>query len=462
MSPLHIWSRTYSMNRISDLPSRKPTSSLSILPLSTITRSFFVTTVSSSPLLLSPALAMLSFLAESKSAFLDPDQNALLKQLLTKTLYAQFCAGETPDAVRRTIHELKNLGYSGIILGYAKEAVMDGNEVNAAGAENIDEKRNAQEILAWKDGTMKTVNMATNGDFVALKFSGAGRQALQHLVQGLSPSPELETAIVDICETARQRGARLLFDAEQQAIQKAIDAWVLRFQRRYNASFGLRGEKSALVYGTYQAYLHSTPATLSQHLAAANNEGFTLGVKLVRGAYLGIDPRHLIHQTKEDTDTAYDNIAESLIMRKYGSLLTPPSSSSLLGSLNEHAFPQVNLVLATHNWASIRKARSLRDQQTRCGKPLIEMAYGQLQGMADDVSCQLVRESNNVKTSDHRDAESPKTYKYLVWGTVGECTKYILRRGQENRDAVLRTENTRRAMFAELKRRWAQNHWSDS
>ena len=404
---------------------------------------------------------MLSFLAESKSAFLDPDQNAVLKQLLAKTLYAQFCAGENPEAVRRTIDELKNLGYSGIILGYAKETVMDENEINAAGIEDIDEERNVQEIMAWKDGTMKTVHMATTGDFVALKFSGAGRQTLRRLVQGRSPPSGLETAIVEICEIARERGVRLLFDAEQQAVQKAIDAWVLRFQRRYNANFRLRGEKSALVYGTYQAYLHSTPATLSQHLAAAKNEGFTLGVKLVRGAYLGSDPRHLIHQTKEDTDRAYDNIAESLIMRKYGSLLTPPSSSSLLGSSNEHAFPRVNLVLATHNWTSIRKARSLRDQQTRSGKPTIEMAYGQLQGMADDVSCQLVRESNNVKASDHMDAESPKTYKYLVWGTVGECTKYILRRGHENRDAVLRTENTRRAMFAELKRRWGQNHWSD-
>ncbi|KAF7549656.1 hypothetical protein G7046_g8272 [Stylonectria norvegica] len=47
-----------------------------------------------------------------------------------------------------------------------------------------------------------------------------------------------------------------------------------------------------------------------------------------------------------------------------------------------------------------------------------------------------------------------------IWGTTGECMKYLLRRAQENKDAVQRTKGGRDAMFAELVRRlncaWAE------
>ncbi|KAL1963677.1 hypothetical protein VTN77DRAFT_7881 [Rasamsonia byssochlamydoides] len=451
---------TYPGTKIAAQP-EKPASPLSILPLSEVIRSLSVTTISSVPLFLGPTLATLSFLANSKSALLDPDRNGILNFLLRKTLYAQFCAGENPPAVKKCIKELKRMGYSGVILGYGKEVVMDEDEASAVGTQTLDsrddaavQERNTREVLAWKDGTMKTVELAEEGDFVALKFTGAGRQALNHLIRGLPPSPELEQAIIDICDRARERNVRLLFDAEQQAVQHTIDSWVLHFQRRYNGSFTLRGEPRALVYGTYQAYLLSTPATLAHHLAVSQKEGFVLGVKLVRGAYLGSDPRHLFWETKEGTDTAYDSIAESLITRQYGAVLKPhPSDPADSTASNRPAFPQADLVLATHNRKSVQKARALRNQQVRARQPLIEMAYGQLQGMADDISCRLVQESKLAKANGGIDEEVPKPYKYLVWGTVGECTKYLLRRGHENRDAASRTKDTRQAMFAELKRR---------
>jgi proline dehydrogenase len=282
---------------------------------------------------------------------------------------------------------------------------------------------------------------------------------LLHLLRGLPPSPELEKAIVEICNRARARNVRLLIDAEQQAVQHTIDAWVLRFQRQYNGNFAPTDAPRALVYGTYQAYLLSTPSLLAEHMAIAKRERFALGVKLVRGAYLSSDPRYLFHKTKKDTDEAYNSIAESLITRKYGSTLKDDKTfSSKMGTENAansaSSFPTVDLVLATHNRASVAKARVLRDEQVRRGESMIEMAYGQLQGMADDISCQLVQESKDGEVKDSRPAgECPRTYKYLVWGTVGECTKYLLRRGQENRDAASRTKDTRVAMAKELKRR---------
>lgn len=438
--------------------------SLSMLPLSSVIRSFFVTTVSSSPVLLRPSMALLSLFAHSKSAFLDPDRNWALKYALAKTVYAQFCAGETPAEVKESIQNLKRMGYSGVVLGYAKEAVMAEDETDSVGpprsleAEELRRKRNSEEIQSWMDGTMKTVELAEAGDFVSLKFTGAGKQTLEHLLRGLPPSPELEKAMIEICEKAKERGVRLLFDAEQQAVQHTIDEWTLDFQRRYNGKFTLGEQPRALVYGTYQAYLLSTPTTLARHLAAAQAEGFVLGVKLVRGAYLGSDPRHLICGSKDETDRMYDSIAESLITRKYGDILTPhPPSPTTSAPQDIPPFPQVDLVLASHNRDSVKKAQSIRNWQVRTGQPRIEIAYAQLQGMADDISCELVQESKDVLENKVADRDPPRVYKYLVWGTVGECTEYLLRRGQENKDAVSRTKDTRRAMTAELKRRCTRN-----
>ncbi|KAL8720982.1 MAG: hypothetical protein Q9181_007803, partial [Wetmoreana brouardii] len=139
----------------------------------------------------------------------------------------------------------------------------------------------------------------------------------QQLLKRLPPSTIISEATAAICEDAKAKGVRLLVDAEQYAMQDGIDQWTLDLQRKYNRN-GL-----AVVYGTYQAYLRSTPATLARHLTIAQSEGFTLGVKLVRGAYMASDPQHLFWDTKDETDRAYDGIAESLIRMKLNDILTP-------------------------------------------------------------------------------------------------------------------------------------------
>lgn len=398
-------------------------------------------------MLLTPALGVLSFLANSKSALLSPDRNATLQYLLANTVFSQFCAGPTPKEVEQCVLNLRNLGFAGVILGYAPEVVMSEDEINGVKAvEEEDLAKSQAEINFWKKGTLATIDLAEGG-FVALKFTGAGRQSLNHLLRRLPPTPELEEAIVEVCERAKARNVPLLFDAEQQAVQPGIDDWTIEFQRRYNSN---RSDGRALVYGTYQAYLRSTPATLSQHLSIAQSEGFVLGAKIVRGAYLRTESRHVIWATKEKTDRTYDGIAESLIKRQYGELLKPGPQNTTA------SFPEVNLVLASHNRASVERAQALRNEQYRTGQPRIQMAYGQLYGMADDLSCSLVHAARdgNTATGDDSDAvEKPRVHKYVAWGTVGECMRYLVRRGQENKDAASRTSDTRRAMAKELRRR---------
>ena len=281
--------------------------------------------------------------------------------------------------------------------------------------------------------------MAQPGDFVALKFTGAGKQALFDLKQQAAPSPALEEAIDSICELAAARGVRILFDAEQQAVQAGIDSWTLDYMRKYNC----KTPGKAVVYGTYQAYLKATPSILASHLAVARKENLTLGVKLVRGAYLGSDPRNLIHDTKADTDSAYDVIAASLATRSY----TPP----LQAQTGETTFPAINVVLAGHNTPPSTKIQHIRTAQAQRGEKQTELVYAQLLGMADEISCELVQ--TGQLNAGETQVDIPQAYKYLVWGTSGECLKYLLRRANENQEAAKRTRVGRDAMAGELMRR---------
>lgn len=206
----------------------------------------------------------------------------------------------------------------------------------------------------------------------------------------------------------------------------------MTFARKFNKT-----PEQATIYGTYQAYKKCTPAVVSSHLAAAQKEGFTLGVKLVRGAYLGSDPRGCMHDTKEETDVCYNSIAASVLTRQW--------SATVNGEGN---YPAANLVLATHNAESVQRARAICE----AGAAKSDIAFAQLQGMADEISCELVEASQSSRTVTGEKPALP-VFKYLVWGTTGECMKYLLRRAHENKDAVQRTRSGRDAMWAELVRR---------
>lgn len=273
-----------------------------------------------------------------------------------------------------------------------------------------------------------------------------GRQACELLKQNKPPSDDIAAAIKAVCDAAIARNVRLLVDAEEQAVQPGIEAWTLTYQKYCNKHTPNR----AIMYATYQAYLRSAPATISRHLATARQEGYTLGVKLVRGAYMKTEPRHLIWATKEDTDACYDGIVEDLLKQEYGSTLVRPARSK-----KSQRFPSSNLIIATHSQDSVRKAHAIRLQQAENGQPRIELSYAQLQGMADEVTCELAQSRNSGVDGPHAASpiETPLAYKLLTWGTTKECMGFLMRRAVENTEAMTRTQQSKEAMAAELGRR---------
>ncbi|KAJ5905932.1 uncharacterized protein N7473_002848 [Penicillium subrubescens] len=422
------------------LPRKALSAPLSKLPLSSVLRSLLILSVSSSPLLLKPCIFALSRLAHPRSALWDVSKNPLLNMLVKHTIYKQFNAGENKAEVQRSIENIKSLGCRGVLLGYAREVLVGENQETTR-----DEKAALAEIQMWLDGTLRTVDMAQEGDFVALKFTGMGTDALSLLQKQAAPTEFMDASIQKVCDLAISRRVRLLVDAEEQAVQPGIEAWIMKYQKYCNSQTPGR----AIFYGTYQAYLRSTGETLARHLETARQEGYTLGVKLVRGAYMKTEPRQLIWAEKEDTDRCYDGVVEALLTRKYNSMLQRPSKDTPV------ELPPVNVIIATHNRESVRKAHAIRVQQAAKGEDYgVDLSYAQLQGMADEVSLELLQGFESAEADvGMTPASAPNVFKLLTWGSVQECMGFLLRRAVENTEAVGRTKDSQIAMIDELKRR---------
>ncbi|KAJ0417066.1 FAD-linked oxidoreductase-like protein [Aspergillus carlsbadensis] len=404
---------------------------LSALPSRVLLRSLLVSTISSKPLLLRSSLWALSILSKPNRGFLlGVDRNPVLHGILKKTFYEQFCAGENGAETKATIQELKDMGFRGVIMTYAKETVFDHSTRTAHGlgiAASDSQEGYCTNIEAWRKGTMETVEQLENGDYLAVKLTGAGPSVTEAFANNNVPPTQFLEALEEVSSRCKERGVRILVDAESQYFQWGILRVTLDLMRKYNR------DGYALVYNTYQAYLKSTPETLAKHLTAAHQEGFTLGLKLVRGAYMASDKRSLIHDTKEDTDNAYNSIAQGALKQTIGDFGTKTT------------FPSVNLFLASHNKESVMNAHHLHKQRTAAGLPTVPVGFAQLHGMSDEVSFSLLalKDSSGL----------PEVYKCSTWGTMGECLAYLLRRAIENRDAVLRTTDEYNALKAEIRRR---------
>ena len=177
---------------------------------------------------------------------------------------------------------------------------------------------------------------------------------------------------------------------------------------------------------------------------------------MVRGAYIHSEPqRHLICDHKQDTDAQYDAAVEMLL--------------SLTKSDQDE---KLDLILASHNIDTVRKAlnhckswRAASTSSTSGRRRVVQsLGFGQLMGMADEVSMELAaslrdlgccsgNEDVHVHAAVGDEGMPVRIYKYTTWGTLRECVVYMVRRAEENRDAVGRSRVSRRAVADELRRR---------
>ncbi|KAF2647517.1 FAD-linked oxidoreductase [Lophiostoma macrostomum CBS 122681] len=413
---------------------------LSVMPMGMLLRSLMISTISSHRSLLSPSLRLLSFFVHSSSKYIfNVQRNPIVHGLLKTTIYNQFCTGESVQETKACVQRLKDLGFKGVILTYAKEIHYDHKSKKSHGMgthADCDVKAAAvvtdADIEAWRLGNLKTLECIAEGDILAVKTTGAGQSVAEAFTTGSLPPKQMLDALFELGTICKQRGIQIIVDAESQHFQEGIDRTAIELMRKFNH------DGKAIVYNTYQAYLKKTPSVIAEHLAEAARDGFTLGLKLVRGAYILSEDRSLIHDTIENTHNAYNSIVAGVLTRSFGGFGGEEHQ--------KNPFPSVQLFVASHNRESALRARRLHIQRTKSGLPTVPIAFGQLQGMSDEVSFSLLQQKDEF-------GEAPEVYKCSTWGIMNECIAYLLRRAVENRDAVLRTSDELKALKLETKRR---------
>ncbi|UOQ74528.1 proline dehydrogenase family protein [Hymenobacter cellulosilyticus] len=337
-----------------------------------------------------------------------------VKFLIKKTIFEQFCGGET---IRECLPVIEELGrYNiGTILDYSVEG--EGND------KSFDHTRD--EILA----TIDLAHRSTHIPFSVFKVTGVADSGLLEKVQsGKSltaaeqKSYDLAKARVDaICARAHQYGVRVFVDAEESWFQDTIDTLAYEMMAKYN-------RESAIVWNTYQLYRHDRLEAIQQAYTAAVQGNYYLGGKLVRGAYMEKEGRvatqrgyqNPINPTKEATDQLYDEALRYCVT---------------------HA-DRISICAGTHNEASsLLLTELMHEAGLRPGDPRIWFA--QLYGMSDNLTYNLANAGYN-------------TAKYVPYGPVESVMPYLLRRADENTAIAGQSSREFLLIQKEIARRKAQ------
>ena len=212
------------------------------LPLSDIVRTLSVLSVAALP---APLLsAIIGFVRRHSSIIVS---SRILSWPIRKTFYKAFCVGESKSEIAANIATLRSRGINGVVLSFAREAKLDGSETkSAAGAED-------KALKSWVASNIETISQVSSSDYIAVKFTGAGAASVKAMqdfkhtdsthTDGLNA---LKHGMFEVCEFAKQRGVKVMVDAESSLHQPAIDYLTLEAMAAYNT------QGSALVFNTYQ------------------------------------------------------------------------------------------------------------------------------------------------------------------------------------------------------------------
>jgi len=334
-----------------------------------------------------------------------------IKGLIKATIFKHFCGGETIRECENTIKSLHKGGV-GTILDYSIEGEDDEQVFDNTSVEIIRTIRRAVKDKAIPITVFKVTGV---GRFSLLEKLDEKRQL------GVMEQEEWEKVqarVLAICEKAHETGVPVMIDAEESWIQQTIDKLALDMMRKFN-------KEKAIVYNTYQLYRHDKLQSLKDDHFVAVKEGFILGVKLVRGAYMEKERKRAeekgytspIQPDKQATDNDYD---------------------AALDYCTSH-IDQIAFVAGTHNEESCRLLAGLLDKKGIDHKNP-HVYFSQLLGMSDNLSFNLANANYNVA-------------KYVPYGPIKAVLPYLFRRAQENTAIAGQMSRELSLIVKEVKRR---------
>lgn len=239
---------------------------------------------------------------------------------------------------------------------------------------------------------------------VAIKITGiAAFEILEKKQNGKLSEAEQETyqkaveRLRALCQLAYDLQQTIYIDAEESWIQDTIDDLAEQMMKEFN-------KERLTVATTIQCYRHDRYDYLEKLISKAKNEGFLIGIKIVRGAYLEKENERAkslnyptpINPSKQATDDLFNRCA--LLCLKH--------------------LDRVYLFLGTHNEESCKLVVE-EMQQLGISPDDTRVYFSQLLGMSDNISFNLAKAGYNV-------------CKYMPYGPIQSVMPYLFRRAEEN------------------------------
>lgn len=313
-----------------------------------------------------------------------------VKGAVKATIFKQFCGGETLKESADVVNTLYKANVK-TILDYS----IEGEENNDAFDKTLAE---LQKIIHY-------ANKNPAIPYTCIKLTGL---VSTHLLEKQSAGETLTTSETQdwklfikrmdiLFNEAKSNNVPVYVDAEESWIQIIIDKLAEEYMLKYN-------KEKAIVLTTLQMYRHDRIAYLNYLIDFAKKNKITLGIKLVRGAY--IEKENLraqqmnyptpIQPDKAATDNDF-NKAVSICLQNIDIIM---------------------LCAGTHNEeSSIFLLEEMKKYNLPNNHPSIY--FSQLFGMSDHISMNLAGEGYNVT-------------KYLPYGPVKSVVPYLIRRANEN------------------------------
>ncbi|GLB49521.1 proline dehydrogenase family protein [Neptunitalea lumnitzerae] len=331
--------------------------------------------------------------------------------LIRVTVFDHFCGGVNEEDCLEKVSKMHEKGVTSI-LDYSVEGKEDEAHFDHA----------AEKII-------KLISFSKNNKalpFSVFKPTGFGRFALyQKIGEGkeLSSSEKEEWNRVvarydKVCKTAFDNDVPLLIDAEESWMQDAVDHLIEEMMRKYN-------KEKAIVYNTLQMYRWDRLAYLKKLHKVAQEEGFHIGMKVVRGAYM-----------EKENERAEEKGYKSPICESKQA--TDENYNAAITYMLDH-IDDMAIFAGTHNEeSSYMLMQMLQDKDIALNDKRVY--FGQLYGMSDHISYNLANDGYNVS-------------KYMPFGPVKDVMPYLIRRAEENTSVAGQTSRELNLLKAEKQRR---------
>ena len=334
-----------------------------------------------------------------------------VETLIKKTIFEQFCGGVTENDCKPVTKEMYDENLHSI-LDYSVEG-----------------KKTEEEFDSAMEKKLSLIEYAKESDevsFAMFKPTGIGRFEIWEKVSekiNLSEDEKEEwervkKRVETLCNRAHELGVRLYADGEETWMQTAADDLMEEMMKKYN-------KDEVLIFNTLQCYRWDRLEYLKGLHERGKKEGFKIGAKIVRGAYMEKENARAkklgypspICESKEATDVNFNSVL-----------------SYCLNHLED-----ISVFIGTHNEVSSYLALQIMEDK---GISLDDKRiwFSQLYGMSDHISYNLARKGYNA-------------VKLVPFGPVRDVVPYLLRRAQENTSVKGQTGRELSLLREEKKRR---------